>query len=101
VQDFFRPRGVPDGLGQLYVEAYSLANTSRHLAEFWTIEPEIAFADLADNAALFEPLLRKTPPFATSGSRGLVAKLAGIVGSEFVGHRCAALGQLEGVVREQ
>ena len=52
--------------GQLNVEAYCLAltkvytfgptfraensNTSRHLAEFWMIEPEIAFADLSDNA---------------------------------------------------
>ena len=52
--------------GQLNVETYCLAlskvytfgptfraensNTSRHLAEFWMIEPEIAFADLADDA---------------------------------------------------
>jgi asparaginyl-tRNA synthetase len=59
--------------GQLNVEAYCLAltkvytfgptfraensNTSRHLAEFWMIEPEIAFADLTDNAALAEALL--------------------------------------------
>jgi asparaginyl-tRNA synthetase len=30
------------------------SKTSRHLGEFWMIEPEIAFADLADNAALAE-----------------------------------------------
>ena len=36
------------------------SNTSRHLAEFWMIEPEIAFADLADNAALAEALLKYT-----------------------------------------
>src|SRR6202011_897425 len=34
------------------------SNTSRHLAEFWMIEPEIAFADLADNAASAEALLK-------------------------------------------
>src|SRR5258705_1850599 len=60
--------------GQLNVEAYCLAlskvytfgptfraensNTSRHLAEFWMIEPEIAFADLNDNADLAEALLK-------------------------------------------
>jgi asparaginyl-tRNA synthetase len=36
------------------------SNTSRHLAEFWMIEPEIAFVDLADNAALAEALLKYT-----------------------------------------
>ena len=60
--------------GQLNVEAYCLAlsrvytfgptfraensNTSRHLAEFWMIEPEIAFADLDANAALAEGFLK-------------------------------------------
>ena len=60
--------------GQLNVETYCLAlskvytfgptfraensNTSRHLAEFWMIEPEIAFADLADDATLAEALLK-------------------------------------------
>jgi asparaginyl-tRNA synthetase len=33
-------------------------NPSRHLAEFWMIEPEIAFADLSDNATLAEGLLK-------------------------------------------
>ena len=63
---------VPNG-GQLNVEAFCLAlskvytfgptfraensNTSRHLAEFWMVEPEIAFADLAADAALAEALL--------------------------------------------
>jgi asparaginyl-tRNA synthetase len=62
--------------GQLNIEAYCLAptkvytfgptfraensNTSRYLAEFWMIEPEIAFAELADNAALAEALLKYT-----------------------------------------
>ena len=34
------------------------SNTSRHLAEFWMIEPEIAFADLSDLAALAEDFLK-------------------------------------------
>ena len=73
-QDFF---GRPTFLtvsGQLNVEAYCLAMskvytfgptfraeqsfTPRHLAEFWMIEPEIAFADLAANADLAEALLK-------------------------------------------
>jgi asparaginyl-tRNA synthetase len=72
--DFF---GKPAHLtvsGQLNVEAYCLAlsrvytfgptfraensNTARHLAEFWMIEPEIAFADLAANADLAEDFLK-------------------------------------------
>ncbi len=72
--DFF---GKPASLtvsGQLNVEAYCLAlnrvytfgptfraensNTTRHLAEFWMIEPEIAFADLNDNADLAEDFLK-------------------------------------------
>jgi asparaginyl-tRNA synthetase len=62
--------------GQVNVEAYCLAltkvytfwptfraensNTSRHLAEFWMIELEIAFADLSANATLAEGLLKYT-----------------------------------------
>lgn len=34
------------------------SNTSRHLAEFWMVEPEIAFANLDDDAALAEDFLR-------------------------------------------
>ena len=73
-QDFF---GKPAHLtvsGQLNVEAYCLAlskvytfgptfraensNTPRHLAEFWMVEPEIAFADLNDDANLAEDFLK-------------------------------------------
>jgi asparaginyl-tRNA synthetase len=75
-QDFFGREAFLTVSGQLNIEAYCLAltkvytfgptfraensNTSRHLAEFWMIEPEIAFADLADNAALAEALLKYT-----------------------------------------
>src|SRR5208283_4978042 len=73
-QDFFGREAFLTVSGQLNVESYCLAlskvytfgptfraensNTSRHLAEFWMIEPEIAFANLADNAALAEALLK-------------------------------------------
>jgi asparaginyl-tRNA synthetase len=72
------------------------SNTSRHLAEFWMVEPEIAFADLADDADLaeallksvFETLLNERPQdlafFDERIEKGLVAKLQGIVDSEFV-----------------
>jgi asparaginyl-tRNA synthetase len=73
-QDFFASESFLTVSGQLNVEAYCLAmskvytfgptfraensNTSRHLAEFWMVEPEIAFADLNDLADLAEDLLK-------------------------------------------
>ncbi|MBK8172622.1 MAG: asparagine--tRNA ligase [Sandaracinaceae bacterium] len=73
-QDFFGKESFLTVSGQLNVEAYCLAlskvytfgptfraensNTSRHLAEFWMIEPEIAFADLNDDATLAERFLK-------------------------------------------
>ncbi|MCZ6831665.1 MAG: asparagine--tRNA ligase [Gammaproteobacteria bacterium] len=73
-EDFFAAESFLTVSGQLNVEAYCLAmskvytfgptfraensNTSRHLAEFWMVEPEIAFADLQDDADLAEDLLR-------------------------------------------
>lgn len=73
-EDFFGRESHLTVSGQLNVECYCLAmskvytfgptfraensNTKRHLAEFWMIEPEIAFADLAADAALAEELLR-------------------------------------------
>ncbi len=73
-QDFFGRESYLTVSGQLNVEAYCLAltkvytfgptfraensHTSRHLAEFWMIEPETAFADLGDNATLAETLLK-------------------------------------------
>ena len=73
-QDFF---GKPTNItvsGQLNGETYAMAfrniytfgptfraensNTTRHAAEFWMIEPEIAFADLNDNMALAESMLK-------------------------------------------
>jgi len=111
-RDFFGREAFLTVSGQLNVEAYCLAlskvytfgptfraensNTSRHLAEFWMIEPEIAFADLNDNADLAEALLKftfslllKERPedmafFDERIEKGIVAKLQGIVDSEFV-----------------
>ena len=73
-QDFFGKEAFLTVSGQLAVEAYCLAlskvytfgptfraensNTTRHLAEFWMIEPEIAFADLAADADLAEDFLK-------------------------------------------
>ena len=73
-QDFFGRESHLTVSGQLAVECWCLAlskvytfgprfraensHTSRHLAEFWMIEPEIAFADLADDADLAEGLLK-------------------------------------------
>ena len=73
-RDFFGDEAFLTVSGQLEVEAFCLAlskvytfgptfraensNTSRHLAEFWMVEPEIAFAGLDDLSALAEALLR-------------------------------------------
>ena len=50
------------GLGQVYTFGPTFraenSNTPRHLAEFWMIEPEVAFYDLEDNMNLAEELLR-------------------------------------------
>ena len=73
-QDFFGKQASLTVSGQLNVEAYCLgmrnvytfgptfraenSNTPRHLAEFWMIEPEIAFADLKADADLAEAFLK-------------------------------------------
>src|SRR5271169_1785905 len=111
-EDFFGREAFLTVSGQLNVEAYCLAltkvytfgptfraensNTSRHLAEFWMIEPEIAFADLSDNATLAERLLKyilkavldERPDdmafFEERIEKGVIAKLQGIVDKPFV-----------------
>jgi asparaginyl-tRNA synthetase len=73
-KDFFGQEAFLTVSGQLNAEAYCLAmskvytfgptfraensNTSRHLAEFWMIEPEVAFSTLADMCDLSQALLR-------------------------------------------
>jgi len=44
------------------------SNPSRHLVEFWIIEPEIAFANLSDKAALAGALLRPFPSWSIAAS---------------------------------
>jgi asparaginyl-tRNA synthetase len=111
-QDFFGREAFLTVSGQLNVETYCMAlskvytfgptfraensNTSRHLAEFWMIEPEIAFADLSDDATLAERLLKyvlkavldERPDdmafFEERIEKGIIAKLQGIVDKPFV-----------------
>ena len=110
-QDFFGEETWLTVSGQLNVEAYCLAlgkvytfgptfraensNTSRHLAEFWMVEPELAFADLDDNAALAEDflkavlkaLLTRCPDdmafFADRIDRGVIERLERVIETPF------------------
>lgn len=110
-QDFFGKEAFLTVSGQLNVEAYCLAmsrvytfgptfraensNTRRHLAEFWMVEPEIAFADLADDVQLAEDFLKSIYRdlldrrgddmafFDQHVQKGVVARLEKLVDSEF------------------
>jgi asparaginyl-tRNA synthetase len=111
-QDFFGREAFLTVSGQLNVETYCMAlskvytfgptfraensNTSRHLAEFWMVEPEIAFAELSDDADLAEALLKyvfqavldeRADDMAFFDERiekGVIAKLRGMIDSRFV-----------------
>ncbi len=111
-QDFFGRQTFLTVSGQLSVENYCLAlsrvytfgptfraensNTSRHLSEFWMIEPEIAFADLDDDIALAEAFLKyifravleeradDMAFFAEHVEKEAIARLERFVASEFV-----------------
>ncbi len=110
-KDFFGREAHLTVSGQLNVEGYCLAmsrvytfgptfraensNTRRHLAEFWMIEPEIAFADLDDDVALAEDFLksifkdlleRRTDDlefFAQHVDKGCIERLERLVQAEF------------------
>ena len=110
-EDFFGRETWLTVSGQLNVEAYCLAlskvytfgptfraensNTSRHLAEFWMVEPEVAFADLDDNAALAEDFLKAVLKdllescgddmafFAERIDKGVIERLENVVTSPF------------------
>jgi asparaginyl-tRNA synthetase len=74
-QDFFKRRAYLTVSGQLEGETFACAlgkiytfgptfraensNTSRHLAEFWMIEPEMAFYDINDNMDLAEAFIKR------------------------------------------
>lgn len=110
-EDFFGQRTGLTVSGQLQGELFASAfsdiytfgptfraensNTSRHAAEFWMIEPEIAFADLADNCQLGEDFLRYVVSYALENcqedlaffnqriEKGLIDKLEALVKAEF------------------
>jgi len=79
-QDFFEKPTNLTVSGQLEAETYAMglgkvytfgptfraenSNTSRHLAEFWMIEPEMAFFDLADNMDLAEDFIKYVVQYA-------------------------------------
>ena len=84
-QDFFERETNLTVSGQLEAELGALAfgevytfgptfraensNTSRHLAEFWMIEPEVAFADLEDNMNLAEDMLNSVIRYVLENCR--------------------------------
>lgn len=110
-QDFFSKPTNLTVSGQLNGETFAMAfrniytfgptfraensNTTRHAAEFWMIEPEIAFADNDDNMALAENMLKyvinyvlENAPeemqfFNTFVDKGLIERLEHVVNSEF------------------
>lgn len=110
--DFFGKEAHLTVSGQLAVETYCLAldkvytfgptfrsensNTSRHMSEFWMIEPEIAFADLEDDMQLAEEMVRYLISFLREDCREdfelfakfvdkkLIEKLDRVVENEFI-----------------
>ncbi len=110
-QDFF---GKPVNLtvsGQLNVETYAMAfrnvytfgptfraeksNTTRHAAEFWMIEPELAFADLSDDMDCAEAMLKYVIRYVLTNcpdemqffnqfvDKGLIERLTHVAESDF------------------
>lgn len=111
-EDFFGKHANLTVSGQLQAEAYALAfrdvytfgptfraensNTQRHAAEFWMIEPEMAFADLNVNMDVAEDMLkyiinyvfehapRELEFFNSFIDKGLIDRLKNVVESDFV-----------------
>ncbi len=109
--DFFGKKTNLTVSGQLNVETYCMAfrsvytfgptfraensNTARHAAEFWMIEPEIAFADLKDDMELAEDMLKYIINYCLENApeemeffnkfvdKGLLERLNHVVNSEF------------------
>lgn len=110
-KDFFCKETNLTVSGQLSAETYAMAlrnvytfgptfraensNTARHAAEFWMVEPEIAFADLNDNMALAEDMLKYIIQYVLDNApeemeffnqfvdKGLLERLHHIVSSDF------------------
>ncbi|MBQ8319211.1 MAG: asparagine--tRNA ligase [Lachnospiraceae bacterium] len=112
-EDFFNKQTNLTVSGQLNGETYAMAfrniytfgptfraensNTTRHAAEFWMIEPEIAFADLKDDMMLAESMIKYIIRYVLENApeemkffnsfidKGLIERLEGVMNSEF-GH---------------
>ena len=110
-EDFFGRRTNLTVSGQLEAEAFALAfkdvytfgptfraensNTARHAAEFWMIEPEIAFADLNDDMQLAEAMVKFVIGYVLENAaeeikfcndfvdKGLLERLTSIINQEF------------------
>lgn len=110
-KDFFGKSTNLTVSGQLNVETYCMAfrnvytfgptfraensNTTRHAAEFWMIEPEIAFADLKDDMRLAEDMLKYIINYCLENApeemeffnkfidKGLLERLNNVVSNEF------------------
>ncbi len=110
-KDFFGKEANLTVSGQLSAEAYAMAfknvytfgptfraensNTARHAAEFWMVEPEIAFADLNDDMELAEDLLKYIINYVLENApeeikffndfvdKGLIDRLKNIVENQF------------------
>ncbi len=111
VEDFFGKETNLTVSGQLEAETFAMAfrnvytfgptfraensNTARHASEFWMIEPEVAFADLADNMDLAEAMIKHIIRYVLEHApeemeffnqfvdKGLLDRLEHIVNSEF------------------
>ena len=112
-KDFFGKNTNLTVSGQLNGETYAMAfrniytfgptfraensNTTRHAAEFWMIEPEIAFADLKDDMMLAESMIKYVIRYVLENApeemaffnnfidKGLIERLEGVMNAEF-GH---------------
>ncbi len=110
-RDFFNKETNLTVSGQLNGETYAMAfkniytfgptfraensNTTRHAAEFWMIEPEIAFADLTDDMVLAESMLKYVISYVLENApeemaffnkfvdKGLIGRLQHVVDSDF------------------
>ncbi len=110
-KDFFGKSANLTVSGQLSAETYAMAfrnvytfgptfraensNTTRHAAEFWMIEPEIAFADLKDDMQLAEDMLKFVIRYVLENApeeiaffnnfvdKGLIERLEGVANSDF------------------
>lgn len=87
-------------LGQIYTFGPTFraenSNTPRHLAEFWMVEPEVAFYDITDNMDLAEDFIKYCVKYALENctddlkflndmfDKELISRLEGVVNTEFV-----------------